>query len=171
MKPTDTLVSAEDIEALGNADPRFSAWARRCYLTGDLATVVQALIQAGKADEARGALEYLADFAAGQSLGRHKVGRADFGQRAPHHRLRELTRLLEKSYPASSNDVFRMHGLIGHAAVPRLLAGELVTKTRGARRERQSRQRGFAWHASGEETLPVEHFPRKLPPQQSITLL
>ncbi|MCR4274789.1 MAG: toprim domain-containing protein [Candidatus Campbellbacteria bacterium] len=119
-------VHSEDIRALQSSSPSFWVWAREAWIKGYLDIVVEAVITTGVANDVPGTLAYLQAIYLDQVGGSKKVALTDFAGKNPWNKLHaRLSIALGKTKPATEQDLTLMHGIIGHAALPRLFSSRL----------------------------------------------
>ncbi len=139
-------VTADDLRRhLPNPRPEVRAWVWNALLQGFLDTVILAIFKTGKAKDIPEALRYLETYLNEHPLETLRVGWTDIDRMTTSSKLiRRFATLFtpeESAYDAT--DLYCYQGIIGHVAIPKLLAGELLSLAprRRNRRIREPSQR------------------------------
>lgn len=121
----------KDLEAIPNPSRKFREWVEEIHILNHekLGLILQAVIEAGEAHSATQALLYLNDFCRKYSFDGLKVTSVDLRlRRRRKNWFGELENQFQQKERLVSPNSARVHGIIGHVAVPKLLAGGLPEK-------------------------------------------
>lgn len=120
------LTEDDVVTATRDRAPELQFWVWRVYRSGDLLSMVEAVMRGGKASEVAKALEHLIEAASALSF-EPRVAKADFDFQAGRHQVfNELTRTLDAEADSAVYDLFRLHGQISHNTIPRFICGETI---------------------------------------------
>lgn len=104
--------------------PEFQFWAKTTLGTGWLDKIVYALVLTQKANDKKGALEYLRQLSLQAKLTNLKIAKSDFAGKTSHEPFRLLAQKLGHG-PKADLDIYRHYGRVGHQMIGDLLSGAI----------------------------------------------